>query len=720
MEERRKLLDAYLPPQEPGFALESLVATTYNVQWDFVEEELVALALGVKAPTSRLRAFRSELERKLASCEVSILFDPRGCEHAARASPRIDAIPTDPRRKQHSKITLMSFVRSARSGGVERRLRLVVGSANLTRQGFRENYEVACSFDFGGKAGAARSLLEAAIQLVRQIAAPVQTEQLTRQLDAFASAAAALPDSPSQVPTRLVAAENVVLELRRAWDELNASRGAVPQTLTIVSPFWSAGENSARAVVDIAQDLGSPAKVELVCCGESAVDGKRLLPVMPAALVAGLRELMPGRVAIRPARPIEPAERAQAEDGEEPSEDDELAAARPKVRAQDGDGRNRRPLHAKIMALSGQAGAVVYVGSSNCTRRGLARSAPGNPNWEAGLIFQFRGSQAQAVDSLWSFAAEAIELASLNASGVIEPDPIKEVAFPTFIADIVADGQANVTISFRPGSRPPACRITTLDAREADRVYILFEGPLPQQDSITVGLASCRSRRLDGEFTPHTAAKLENMGTTAIVEWDALTSVFPVRFDNKAALPPTPWSRQPTEWELIQYFLTGRQPWASDEESGETVAPDTQLPSACEQGIDTSGILSYQMRTFVDALFGMEDTVSESTRSRGALHHTLFGQTSPLSLGRHAVRGLTSGSRARPVKTAASVGFQLVEIKSVIQRCKKPGMEPELLAELDAAAGECDALLAQVAAEHAELRRAPFTSYKRAVGGIDR
>ena len=44
MERTRRLIDDYLPPDE-GFVLESLVATTYEVNFEFFEEELIASAL---------------------------------------------------------------------------------------------------------------------------------------------------------------------------------------------------------------------------------------------------------------------------------------------------------------------------------------------------------------------------------------------------------------------------------------------------------------------------------------------------------------------------------------------------------------------------------------------------------------------------------------------------------------------------------------------------
>ena len=48
MEKSQRLLDLYLPPAE-GFILESFLATTYQVDFEFCEEELLAAALGVRA-----------------------------------------------------------------------------------------------------------------------------------------------------------------------------------------------------------------------------------------------------------------------------------------------------------------------------------------------------------------------------------------------------------------------------------------------------------------------------------------------------------------------------------------------------------------------------------------------------------------------------------------------------------------------------------------------
>src|SRR5450759_4059353 len=237
MERSCRLLDYYLPPGE-GFVLESLVATTYQVDFEFFEEELLATALGVRSPVCRLKAFRSELERRLQKAEVSVLYDLGGCDRLARLSPRIDAIPVGTR-KLHSKISLLMWVREDRTGGgsPDRRMRLIVGSANLTRHGFRQNYECVVSVDYGGRTSPPRSLLTTAIGFVQQIGAESQAPQLFRQLATFAAQAALLPQGtvgPDDA-VALVAASEVIPAIRDLWA---AVPNETPETVTVVSPFW--------------------------------------------------------------------------------------------------------------------------------------------------------------------------------------------------------------------------------------------------------------------------------------------------------------------------------------------------------------------------------------------------------------------------------------------------------------------------------------------------
>jgi hypothetical protein len=382
MERSCRLIDYYLPPGE-GFVLESLVATTYQIDFEFFEEELLAAALGVRSPVSRLKAFRSELERKLQKVEVSVLYDLGGCDRLARLSPRIDAIPVVAR-KLHSKISLLMWVREDRSGGApsERRMRLIVGSANLTRQGFRHNYECVASVDYGGRTPAPRALLTTAIGLVQQIGAQSQTPQLSRQLAAFAAQDALLPAGTAgpDDPVRLVAATEVVPAIRDSWGAISDK---APDTVTVVSPFWTEGSTAAEALFDLFQRLGSPASLEMVCCGERSADGKTWLPVFDSSLAVDLKSRLSSQLYLRAALPdtgLQHSSSTVSEIGDELEEKE--FATRPG--AGNGNGTEvLRSLHAKMILVDGIAGSVLYAGSSNCTRRGLGLGGPSN--FEAGF-----------------------------------------------------------------------------------------------------------------------------------------------------------------------------------------------------------------------------------------------------------------------------------------------------------------------------------------------
>ena len=106
----RRLIELWEPPQ--GYRLASVVATTYELQADFLEEDLLPAALGLRLPSARGRDFRLELERALEKAEVSVFFHPGRYQPGLRRSPRIDLIPLPEGRypKLHAKVALLRFV----------------------------------------------------------------------------------------------------------------------------------------------------------------------------------------------------------------------------------------------------------------------------------------------------------------------------------------------------------------------------------------------------------------------------------------------------------------------------------------------------------------------------------------------------------------------------------------------------------------------------------
>lgn len=720
MERTRRLIDYYLPPPGEGFVLESLIATTYQVDFEFFEEELLAAALGVRSPLSRVKAFRSELERRLQKVDVSVLYDLAGCERLARLSPRIDAIPVSAR-KLHSKISLLMWIRENSGSGAppDRRMRLIVGSANLTRQAFRHNYECIVSVDFGGKSTSPRILFTKAIDFVRQISAASQVPQIQRQLAAFASQAARLREGTpaSDDPVALVAGGEVVPTIRDTWAAMS---NKAPESATIVSPFWAEGITASEALFQLFGQLGSPANLELVCRGERSGDGKTWLPVFDGTIALDLKKRLTGRLFLRPTLPdagSADSSPSTEESGDE-LEEKELAA---KIGAENRNALEmQRSLHAKLILLDGSAGSVLYAGSSNCTRKGLG--LPGvQPNYEAGFVYRLTPRQRNQIKGLLEFAGPASEVRPDAAPATVQPPPDEECAAPTFLAEVVAAGTI-IAIRFREAVPHDAVLLMPIPTKAGTGgFWLLYRGdhdPRPSDQTITVDLSSCR--QCDERLEPITG---EPSGQPILphvfveVRWEGKSANFPVRFDDKARLPLLLVGRKPTEGELIDYFLFGREPDEGDDGSG-LQGDEMEGGKQADAPVDTRRILAYFMRRFVQAIPGIETEVSRAAYSRASLEAALRGPTSPLELAERAFASLTAPQRRdEPAKTPTAVAFQLTEILATLMRCQRLITDAELDACFSPVLTRCREMVDSLVGQNSELQTEAFRRYRERILG---
>jgi hypothetical protein len=652
-----------------------------------------------------MRPFRSELERGLQHAEVTILYDLAACERLARLSPRIDPLPVSSR-KLHAKVTVQLWSRPqpGENGGRDRRLRLVVGSANLTRQGFRENYECVAALDFGGRDSAPPLLLQAALAFLREVSAETTSAQSQAQLAEMEREAARLPPGQElpEAPLRFVPAEEVAGALRDAWAGITSDS---PVMVQLVSPFWPEGERAGEALAGLVRSLGTPSRVEVVCRGVAAGDGKTWVPEFDPQAALDLRERLGCAVALRVAWPDQGVQQESGPDAGDETEDEHFSRLGSTTVPMH---EIQRALHAKMIVLSGPKGTALYVGSSNCTRRGIGLTRPGN--WEAGFVYRLVPKR-DFLSRLLAFAGPALEVMPGGLVPARKPEFRAPRPAPLFLSEVTVAGGV-VRVRFRDGvSVPTDLRILMQDAAKEDRYWLLYRATdhSTPGSEYTVDLTRCP--RCDatesvilGETSERPIPHVE-----VEVRWQGLSVQFPVRFENKLELPLLLLGRRPSEGELIEYFLFGREPGESEEENG--MRSDTNW-GGTDDPLDTRRILAYFMRRFVQAIPGIESEVGRAAYSRPALEAALKGPTSPLALAEHAAGSLSRTAPGEPTKTPTAVAFQLVEILAALGRCRSRVTDPDLQACFTPVTDRCRELLDGLVAAQRELQDDGFRRYR--------
>lgn len=655
----RRLIELWEPPQ--GYCLASVLATTYELQADFVEEDLLPVALDLRLPAARGREFRLELEKALQDTEVTIFFHPGRYQAGLRRSPRIDLVPLPEGRfaKLHAKLTLLRFVNSAAPDPVSQIVRLIVGSANLTASGYRSNIEVAVEINDApdSSAESATAVRDAAAWLER-LAGP-STEQITRQLRdikaVFASRAIkfdrdrlrfiGLPDS-SGLPA--------LMEVEEAATQL-----------TVVSPFWPTGDDLSDVAAALKKMCGgSFDSVRLV--GPSITDDRgQVLPMMPVALVHALMQ-EGAKVAVAAADPGYGCTADLKSDAED--EFDSIAEGR--KTAPDGT----RALHAKVLVIEGPNTMRLAIGSFNLTRRGMSLVANGNA--EAGLLWTMPTSDAALLEHIVSFATAWRDVDRSPQELVVEPgnrDADESGEWPVFVLSLRAQ-RTELVLEGETSSWPGSVTIRMRDirARLIGEEQWFDDWVVDRPDSagavftVRNGLkASWLSDRSEEVISWEPLPDLE-----AEVLWDGGQTTVPVVFVDKHLFPVVETRSREDEQALIAWFL-GLRPLGELEDGGfgHSIDPVQGFTDALDPTID---ILSYLVRDFVHSLPGIRNSLAEGGMTETGLRAAMLGHRSPVELARAALRALQEPEAGKPRKTAVATVFQLAEIKDLLGTVKLP------------------------------------------------
>lgn len=654
----RRLMDQ-LPPEPTHGQLLGMLSTTYEFDSHFLETDYLPALLGLGSWDDTGWMTRVKLENRLAELEgIWIATDQRRYGGRPR-SMRVELRPGIGNRGAllHAKVTVLVL---------ERAVRLLVGSANLTPWGFRLNREVMTTITATAETPEHVELLHQALTGLREHAQGHWSPTADRLLDLALERSSRWPRSKSSA--RFAWSD----ERNPLWKQVAAAwpSGVELRAITVVSPFWSEEDRSGplrQLLTAIRQTAPIVRGVPVRLLTEAVADGDGFRATRPPFQASRLEDLGV-RVTAQAVHPL-------------PLDDDQPLDRRP------------RRLHAKVLLLEGKSHALAYAGSANFTRHGFG--VPGViANIEAGLFVSGRPEELRAA-LLPPTTGPVIEIDDAEASApATEAD--EGAPSPTFLRGIWLEPN---------GASSPALRLRAeVDADEVTGPWSLSvdadSASLLQGDRGSTASATA-------ELEPAQLERILRLGEVVVRWWASQTPVtYPVNVERqaRASLPVSPGSRGPEEPMLLAYYqgriryedLFPPPPGWVEEDGGPRPLspPDLFL-------VDTSAIQSYQVREFVEALAGLRaDLLRASSATEAAMLRAVVGTISPVALAAEVLRLAMAGQRS-PI----AAGFELVEIAScLIEARHAPGHGSAWPIVVEQGLERVRTLLEQLVARHPELK----------------
>jgi hypothetical protein len=610
--EAQPLSDYWKPPADTGIEdgvgePVACLATTFEFDAGFFEEELVPRFLGLRFDhTENQRTFIIEREEALATTRVAVLvdaskFDPR------QTTLQWDQLPIQvPGGIQHAKLTLLVW---------ERLARLIVGSANLTRQGYRRNREVFAAIDFfDSQESATLRLLRDALDFVETLCAwsrslPAATERIRQTVQQIRMRARRWSSAPEDFSPR---------ERPRA-------------TLVVGHPAHPAG--AARSVVDQVIRLWQPRRV------------KRLAVMTPLVgqrddaeddVLARLCDLPMARNAegwlIAPEKPS--PEGATRRVAALPEQFARCWASRFRQNAfvllvppcVERNDELPRVLHAKAILISGDLQDLLMIGSSNFTPHGMGVEAF---NCEANLVFEDRTNTKRGGQTFderlglpvdWEEAVGVEDVAWEEADQSPEDAPAGQPHLPAFFAwASYSQKTGEIRVGLDRSQDEPSDWAIRLVGQDDEQNAVLFSRGSSPNEATTLRLVlDATARRVQ------LVALKVRWQDTNLARHEAYLAVS-VEHREDDLLPPEEL-RSLTVDGIIECLLSGREPadWIERQDARRKRAPSTDAAIESLRAVDTSNYLLYRAKRLGRALAAMASRIASIPRTREAIRYWLL------------------------------------------------------------------------------------------------
>lgn len=590
----------WMAPPDVGSPIACL-ASTYTFHAALFEDDLLPRFLGLRFDnTEKERIFIAEREDKLSTVTAAVFVDAAHVD-GRQTTGRWSQIPVRvPGGCQHSKVTVLVW---------EKRVRVLVASANLTTTGYRRNREVAACLDFyDGDGSAPRQLLAAVLDFVEDellelgSMPPGTTTRLAEVIKSTRERARAwkLPDAPNSLPTTTFvpvapkrsghAGRSVMDPLLDAWGSRSASR------LFVMTPFIG---DSATAVSTTMKELMRIARVRgaeghLILGGRpSEQDGDRYNVDLPDWFRDEWAK----------------AWKADAD-----------AISVYVVPLQREGEKVDRSLHAKAIMVASDERTLLLVGSSNFSPHGLGI---GIYNLEANLCYVAR-DQADV---------RALE----TALPVDWSDDLQEqIGWPAEQSTVIDDPRCSPPA-------PPGFEWATFDEQSGE-LALQLEGTLPATWSIWI-----QGRDVAVFDSKHNVPELQNgllvlaldesararRITYVMIRWvddqgKEQEARLPTLVNNESELLPPETLRSLLSDDIVKCLLSGKDPieWAEDEnEDDEQPAPAKRKKGDKNhdllKSIDTDAYVIYRTRRLGRAFAALSQRILGTLPTQTAMRHRL-------------------------------------------------------------------------------------------------
>ena len=588
------------------------VASTFEFDAAFFETELLPRFLGLKFDhTENELTFLVEREEKLALTSTAVLVDIHKAD-PGQTSLRWDQVPIavpGSQSIQHSKIVVLVW---------ERLVRLIVGSANLTRPGYRRNREVFAALDFyDDTESLPRRPVEDAIGLLEQILDWSRVPDATRNrtLDTLSLVRQKLA-SWAAIPEDFRPREKPKMSFIATLPAING-QGPI-SALDQVSSLW--GSRSVSEMTVFTPFVGKP-------------DGEGDKVVQRLAAIPRSRDCVGWLIA-----PRHPAEES----------DSEIRVALPESFGNawhecfDSRGGGRilaipqfvkgvdkinRILHSKVLSLEDADHQLLMIGSSNFTPHGMGI---GVFNVEANLLFE------DASEEAWPRIELPIGWDEWNAVEDVQWDEHFEPAEDT-VDHAVMLPRFFVCASY---SQVTGVLKVTLDRScpEPSEWTVRLKGV--DMDGLTVFI---RSSNPDMEMLTHTFPDESRSASLAalLVAWNddsgqARQAQIIVSIESKDDLVASEQFRAFGVDAMIDCLVHGRSlaEWQERQTNRKTLGIGLNEALDSLRSVDTSGYLLYQVRRFGRAMSGLCERLERVVLLPTAVRYRLFKDPlGPISLG---------------------------------------------------------------------------------------